>query len=66
MGRHARKPQVATRSSLLEATGHSGHSPANCEENSVREKLILFFDALRVLSLQWVFRAMHLARGLNY
>ena len=40
--------------------------PANGEERSVREKLILVFDTLLVLSLQLVFRAMHLARRFNY
>ena len=32
----------------------------------MREKLILTFDTLLVLSWQMVFRAMHLARRLNY
>jgi hypothetical protein len=40
--------------------------PTNCEESSMREKLKLVFDTLLVLSLQLVFRAMHLARRLNY
>jgi hypothetical protein len=39
---------------------------ANREEHSMRDKLTLIFDTLLVLSLQLVFRAMHVARRLNY
>jgi hypothetical protein len=40
--------------------------PANCEETSMRRKLIAVRDTLLVMALQAVFRATQALRSLNY
>ena len=40
--------------------------PANCEEISMRRKLLIVRDTLVVLALQAVFRATQSLRSLNY
>lgn len=61
-------PRIGSSSSygLPAITGKDEKSTAAKVGKAMREKLTLAFDTLLVLSWQLVFRAMHLARRLNY